>query len=499
MSSFRITTNGLYRNYRTNLYKNNKNLTDSLTTVQTGRTFNTYAEDPAAASKAWRLRRSYWRTGDQIDNNNYIISKFESAYTAMGSIIDGDAGSGEYGLGLEALLSTLKGASDSSGSSRNALGKELIESANNIVSMMNSKYGDEYVFAGADGKNLPFEWGEDGRLYYRGADVSVGKPSMPDDFGFTDEVMQKYGLTSMILDDDDYASKIDLERGKLEKRLSREEFEESLKSGAAKPAGVSDAQSLEDYLAEDSSRTEADYADYLYTTYKTAYVNDNQASTDANTIKLRNTGAVDDAFAEAQSLYTKLEQFQDYASSYSIRNRVTYAGGAEAYAQLERMAEESTYVDIGLGMKEKDNELVSGSAFNSAISGINFLGYGEDKNLVMIIKELGEIYSRADPDTGNFTQHGDANRADELLGKLQDSIHYAQDQHAQLSADGKYLKTNLKQLETNKTQLDEQIVNTEEMDMAEAITNMTWAQYCYNAALRIGTNLLSQSLLDYMS
>ena len=36
------------------------------------------------------------------------------------------------------------------------------------------------------------------------------------------------------------------------------------------------------------------------------------------------------------------------------------------------------------------------------------------------------------------------------------------------------------------------------MNDAEAITNMVWAQYCYNAALKIGTNILSESLIDYM-
>jgi flagellar hook-associated protein 3 FlgL len=41
-------------------------------------------------------------------------------------------------------------------------------------------------------------------------------------------------------------------------------------------------------------------------------------------------------------------------------------------------------------------------------------------------------------------------------------------------------------------------MDTESMDPAEAITEMTWAQYCYNAALRIGTNILSQSLIDYL-
>ena len=350
MSNFRITTGGLYRNYRTNLYKNNKQLSDAMVGVETQRKFNTYAEDPAAASKAWRLRRSYWRTGDQIDNSNYIIGKYESAYSAMGSIVDGDGGNGEYGLGLSSILSAVEGASGTSGSSRNALGKELLQTADNIVSMMNSKYGDEFIFAGADGANIPFTWSEDHtQLLYRGVNVSADE-------------------------------------------------------------------------------------------------------------------------------------------------------GSEDYQKLQAMAEEVTNMDIGLGMQERDGELVTGSAFNSAVSGLEFLGYGKDNNLVMIIHELGTIFSNADPDTGAYADGTtDEKRVGDLLNSLHNAIRYSQDQHTQLSADAKYLKTNLDQLKTVKNELDEQIVETEDLDMAEAITNMTWAQYCYNAALRIGNNILSQSLIDYMS
>ena len=38
----------------------------------------------------------------------------------------------------------------------------------------------------------------------------------------------------------------------------------------------------------------------------------------------------------------------------------------------------------------------------------------------------------------------------------------------------------------------------EQVDLAEAITDFSWEQYCYNAALKIGNQLLSQSLIDYM-
>ena len=47
--------------------------------------------------------------------------------------------------------------------------------------------------------------------------------------------------------------------------------------------------------------------------------------------------------------------------------------------------------------------------------------------------------------------------------------------------------------------LNEQRSSIEDVDLADAITNFSWDYYCYSAALKVGTQLLSQSLIDYMS
>lgn len=502
MSNFRITTGGLYRNYRTNLYKNNKQLSDAMVGVETQRKFNTYAEDPAAASKAWRLRRSYWRTGDQIDNSNYIIGKYESAYSAMGSIVDGDGGNGEYGLGLSSILSAVEGASGTSGSSRNALGKELLQTADNIVSMMNSKYGDEFIFAGADGANIPFTWSEDHtQLLYRGVNVNLQTPKSLAEIGLS-KTLDDYGLKVV-----NHLYQLDMM-----KPLSQEEFAEALKKSDSTlselnfnaPTWEVFENEYSEYVGhENDEEAQAAYNKYVYESYQKSYMveynltynamhngdGDDEQQSATTMPKLKD-------FQEALSLYNAVSYYNDYYSN----NGVSYTEGAASYATLEQMANEATYMDIGLGMQERDGELVTGSAFNSAVSGLEFLGYGKDNNLVMIIHELGTIFSNADPDTGAYADGTtDEKRVGDLLNSLHNAIRYSQDQHTQLSADAKYLKTNLDQLKTVKNELDEQIVETEDLDMAEAITNMTWAQYCYNAALRIGNNILSQSLIDYMS
>lgn len=375
--SYRITTNGMFRSYRSNLMRNYTRLNKTMIDVQTQRKFNTYAEDPVSASNAWRLRRSYWRTGDQIDNNNHIISKYESAWAAMDAIVDGNTDH----PGLDGILSAIEGISDTAGAGRVSLGQQLIATSENIVAMMNSKYGDDFIFSGADGANIPFQWDGD-TLRYRGIDVST--PSTT-----------------------------------------------HLSSDFITPGGAWD----------------------------------------------------EDAYKAAEEEYLAANPTGNFADALKLND----------------MAHETTYVDIGLGMKEDEKgKLIKDSAFNSALSGLNFLGYGKDQNLAVIIRELGTIFSRADPDSGIMSAEDDA-RADELLDALHDAVRSAQGQHVELDANAKYLKTNLAQLTASKEQLNEQIMETESLDPAEAITEMTWAQYCYNAALRIGTNILSQSLIDYMN
>jgi len=118
---------------------------------------------------------------------------------------------------------------------------------------------------------------------------------------------------------------------------------------------------------------------------------------------------------------------------------------------------------------------------------------------------LGQIAYQCNADNGEYLDADGkedpdlAERASVLAGKLRDAIGNSSEQHVKLTADAKYLKNNLQQLDTKQDTLNEQCSALEDIDPADAITQMVWAQYSYNAALRIGNNLLSQSLLDYMN
>ncbi len=366
--SFRITTNGTLRTYRSNLMNSRRTLNEAMVKVQTHRQFNSYAENPAAASRAFQLRRSMWRADAQLTNNQTVINSFDTAFSALDDICDGDAATKGDG-GVNGIVESLRGITDSTAGARVPLGQSMLAKAESIVKSMNTRYGDNFVFAGADGLNVPFSWGEK-------------------------------------VNEDGTKSRVLLYRG------------------------------------------------------------------------------VD----------------------------VNSADGTPSKELLDQMQSEATYVDIGLGFREvtgadgKSVELAESSAFNSALSGLTFLGYGQDedgdpKNLVLLMQKLGNLFQKCDPTTGDFPPPSDENDelADRLTNKINAAVARISEQHVKLDADTIYLETNFKQLTDTKELMDEQREGIEAIDPADAIMQMTWAQYCFNASLKIGNSVLSQSLIDYMN
>lgn len=173
-------------------------------------------------------------------------------------------------------------------------------------------------------------------------------------------------------------------------------------------------------------------------------------------------------------------------------------------AAFKEMAGETAYVDIGLGMQLDENEqVVPSTAFNSAISGIGLLGYGKDadgvpNNMIGIISELGEIYTRADPESGELSAE-DKERASDLFDKMQDSNSEFRANWTKMDTQAQFLKSNDTRLTSTGDTLKTQYEGLDRVDLADALTTFAYAQYSYNAALRVGNDILSQSFIDYMS
>ena len=173
-------------------------------------------------------------------------------------------------------------------------------------------------------------------------------------------------------------------------------------------------------------------------------------------------------------------------------------------AKLEYMSKEGDYVDIGRGLQEDlEGNLIESSAFNQALQGINFLGYGVDedgdpKNIVSLARRMGELCTQFSDGEWSDKSEGweELNRLAKKFEKMSDQLNTM---HTDMDADAKALKNNNDLLTDKADTMKEQIHDLEDMDEAEAISSFIWAQYCYNAALKVGNSVLSESLMDYMS
>ena len=342
----RVTTNGTLRGYRSSLMRSTNNLNAARDKVLSQRNFNSFAEDPTAATQAFKLRRSFSRVDDQLSNNKNLTKRYQSAWDAL-STVKSDL------VEKEGKVSTLAALNSPTASGRQPLAQVLKGAAESIVQTMNAQYGSEFVFAGNDSLDgAPFAW-ENGELTYRGVKVDA-------------------------------------------------------------------------------------------------------------------------------------------------------ADGTDDLTKLEAMNGEANYVDVGAGLTETNGTVLDTSAFNGALSGIEYLGYGLDKdgdpkNVASIMMELSGIFSRCDADSGDYADSKDAEDAERLAGKLNDALNEVINKWTQLDAKASYLEDNEDRLSTMANELNEQILEIEQVDMADAITEFSWAQYCYNAALKVGNSILSQSLIDYMS
>lgn len=394
----RITTNMMMSTYRYNLMNSTNSVANSQNKVMTHRNFNSYAEDPAAATHAWRIRRSITETSTYYDNNSDTLARFRIAYSAMEGIKTGIADK-------VAKAASITGNSDTTAAARQELAGVIRNAADSAIQSINgAKLGDHFVFAGKDALNVPYSWSDDGKtLYYRGVNVAAGsveKPGGADPFaGLTADQKDEYGVPLEAKD----------------------------------PA-------------------------------KFAAMNDDQKAW------------------------------------------VAYYKDQADVARLKAMSEEETNADIGLGLQENDDgTIINGSAFNMALPGINMLGgYGLDadgdpKNLALLMKKYADVLERSDPKTGQWCE-ADRAEADRLLNKItknNDEIisAFASD----ISGEAEFLETNQTRLKDQHDALNVELANLEDVDPADAITEFLYNYTCYNAALKVGTQLLSQSLIDYMN
>ncbi|WP_243235585.1 hypothetical protein [Zhenpiania hominis] len=162
---------------------------------------------------------------------------------------------------------------------------------------------------------------------------------------------------------------------------------------------------------------------------------------------------------------------------------------------LEELSQEATYIDLGLGLGEDGAEVSSSTAFNSALPGINLVGYGKDeqgvsKNLVVLVGQMADALEEE-------TFDRDAYEA--MWENFSEGSSQLRDEIATLGTKTQMLTQMKTRLESEKLAITEQYDNAVNIDPAEAIMNYSWSMYAYNTALKVGTSIITPSLLDFLN
>ncbi len=386
----RITTNQVMRNYQTALQSNLGGLTSKRNAILSGKKITHASQDPSTAFVASGLERRLIRTQSYIDTIKEVQARQDEQENAIMQLEKACVN-----IGKEYSVSALNDPSGEGG--RLTYAKQLEGLQKEMISSMNAQYGDEFVFGGKSGMRVPFTTNAEGKLCYRGIQVT---PSVK-------------------------------ELKKIPTNIPKE------------------SQEYQDLVAENEK------------------------------IKAENEKIIADF--EANEL-----------------------------VKLKEMTKESVYVDLGFGLDFTEragtqnpndannpykDEVISSSAFNISLPGINVVGYGLDadglpNNVIDLAGEMARELSKGDD--------WDRDRYEKLWMKFQDRTKEVTDCVTTLGTQTNLLDSTLTRMTDSELSLQKEIDNLVNIDPAEAIMEYSYADYTYNAALKIGTNILSQSLLDFL-
>ena len=486
----RTTTVGSLKTYRYNMNRSSYTMNTAMNKVITQRNFNSFAEDPAIASRCFQLRRSYLRANTQLNLTNSVYSKYQQAWSSLDSVSSDIARLQDD----TAFGSILRAENGPTASGRNALGQSMIAKADSIIQTMNGRFGENFVFAGADTLNVPFTWHPKQNPDY--IDPAELDPTNPDHAN----AFQYYAFADPANPDPDNLVPTnditDLSKVIQDPVLNPargEDYDTTLKPG--------DEGYEAQYLDADGNPTD-DVQQAKWEPRKNPDYNEN---TGFKYLKNDGTGTNEKTEA-ARALYYRGEPVDE-----NDNEKMQYY-----------LKEEKRYMDLGLGHQEKDGKVVPSSVFDSALQGIFYLGdtgtttrtakmYDENgnvtstkevevpNNIVSIINRMGQILLRCDPDNGAYASEDDEYEARALAQQFEDVMSTCSQRYVELDAQSGFLRDNAELLTQNMDTLQEQFLGMEDVNPAAAISDFMYARYCYDTALKVGNSILSQSLMDYMS
>ena len=481
----RITSGMMSSQYSQNLNRATYDLNRAATTAYDFRAFEKPSENPFLAAQTFQIRRQLALNenySSNIENLKGAASSAQSTLQIVGNIL----ANASDNSALKDLLAGITGTSNQS--DRNSIADTLLTMRDAIVSDMNAQYGNRYLFSGAGGYGVaPFSVDSNGNLLYRGINVDTGintnGASVTVNYAYngTDKTMQinfGAGIGAKLGGFQDGGAEVtgyqvSIATGQADNTVVLDTETNTISIGLKAGATKQDLQNLLQGVNADGTE-DSTFSDAL------SAAGISVSADDLSQITISN---IDETGGDA---------VQAGSSSNAITNKV----------DLDALAHETTYVDIGLGMKtDADGNVVDQSAYNAAMPGISFLGYGMTteegvsvpKNVYSLLGDMADILKN-----DSLVGEGLMDAMKPYMDSFSSSADELSSSLAKLGTNVNFLDSTNEFIDNVSLSLNTKDENVEFVDSADAITNYTMQQFSYTAALQIGTNILQSTLLDFM-
>lgn len=430
----RTTTIGTLKGYRYNLNVSNNSMAKSMNTVVTRRSFNSYAEDPALATRCFQLRNAYMRTKSQLTVNNSVWHKYDQAWQALDNV-----STDVYALADDTVFGSLiRGENQPTAAARQALGQSMSAKAESIVQTMNTRYGENYIFSGADTLNVPFTWGpRENPDYIAPEKLDPADPDHAKYFRY--ETADGASLTN--------------------------DAAEAANPPVENPAF--DATAASKYLRDDGTGTNSPQLAESVLYYRGVAVD-----------------SMEDSDQEKLKYFDSEKKYMDLGLGYKEED------GKAVDSSVFDATLQGVYYLGGYGTEEVE-VTIDDKLGPQKVTVPN--------NIVSIISRMGTILQRCNSDDGDFATKEDEAEFQALAHKFEDTKDLLIQRRTELDTETGFLRDNTELLTNTAETLNLQITELEDVDPAMAITEYMFARYAYDTALKVGNSILSQSLMDYMS
>lgn len=163
----RISSAGVIRSYRSGLMRSRANLEAARQTASDFKAFRSFSDNPAAATRSFKLIRSYGKTDNYIQNSKMVTERLDQVWSSAMEVSDlADKVDADISIGMNG---------DKDLDSRKLVAETIRGHMESMVQSLNAKYNDDFLFGGQATDEAPFSMDENYNLYYRGINVDTGK------------------------------------------------------------------------------------------------------------------------------------------------------------------------------------------------------------------------------------------------------------------------------------------------------------------------------------